>query len=307
MSTLALLRDLAGCRAVLHDANEEARGPEVLGRLKAVLDEVVAALGGGEAQHIGWSSRRVTTWSTGGDPRWYEPDYHAWRAMRLREARAQLNRDWLAWDSNTRVARGRWWNPQHPAGPFNGIDRTVADGPGLADWLPETPLAFGVDRGGGNIHAAVAAIDRLGAASGMAYVNPRTYAQLQEQQRSTPARERALEVIRRSVNAADGTFEVSREDFYHRVSFVDTPPASARNRGTAVVRSPGPGVPARGYRPRWAPLLASELASLLPPRFEMPDPRPDTDSIEARVGCYANLIMGGPAAGIPDIDDSEAR
>lgn len=84
-------------------------------------------------------------------------------------------------------------------------------------------------------------------------------------------RDRALEAIRRSANAADGTFEVSRADFYRRVSFEPGAPARARNAGTAVMRLPDPGVAARGYRPRWAPLLASELANLLPPR-EPPAP-----------------------------------
>lgn len=227
MSTLALLRDLVGCRAVLHDANEEEHPPEMLARLKAVMDEVVAALGGGEVEHRGWSSRRLTgrpvleraVWSGGfywdaeePDEITAEADYQAWRADRLHEARTQLNRDWLAWDNNTRVARGRRWNQAHPAGVFDGID---------------SPLAFGVDRGAGDIHAAVAAIDRLGAEPDVVWMNPQTYAQFQEQQRRVLA----------------------------QAGF-------------------GPAVAARGYRPRWAPMLAAELANLLPPRHASPIPEP---------------------------------
>lgn len=260
---------------MLHDANEEGRGPEVLGRLKAVLDEVVAALGGGEAQHIGWSSRRVTTWSTGGDPRWYEPDFHAWRAMRLREARAQLNRDWLAWDSNTRVARGRWWNPQHPAGPFDGIDRTVADGPGLADWLPASPIVFGVDRGAADIRAVA---DGTFEVSREDFYRRVSFDLGAPTPTPAPARQprhrgRRRAGFRPMIAVSGQSSAVGWHSGLQARLLAD----QRRHENPADVFGDGRewsrdlAKPARGYRPRWAPLLASELANLLP-RREPPAP-----------------------------------
>ena len=104
MSTLASLRDIAGCRAVLRDAQLEERPAAELCALADVVNEAEAAVwGGGEcgAPVVLSSRRRITSpWKRRKVPRATvdQPMRRIWEGM----ARSAAMADWTVWEDGWR-------------------------------------------------------------------------------------------------------------------------------------------------------------------------------------------------------------
>lgn len=290
MTTLALLRDYAGCRAVLHDARQGR--PDLAPRLEAVVAEAEEAIwGGGEVERIDcWVTRRVpperpnVSAEAFDDYRFdgyddpddsgpsYEEAHRAWAEDRRREHRARvrayLATDWLAWDDRGARSRGHAWAGEAPG--FFGVDRSHRPVFGGVEPVP----AYRADPDAFRISADVLP---PGLQPNTMYVG-----------RTVHERLTGLLVGRRSGKTAAA--RMRRLGIPMREGTI-----GERARASQAVH---------GFRPRWAPALAATLAEVaFRPLVPHETTRPSDDGIEIRVRSYANLIADAPAAYIPGLED----
>lgn len=220
MSALAMLRDLAGCRAVLYDARLEAdalyhevaarndadtmiafqRAARRVADVERVVAEAEAALwDGGEAERVDcWVFRRRPPQrpdlSLEAYVEHFVDDYEGanasdWadeRRLEYRDrVRAYLATDWPAWDDRSARTRGRAWARR--TGVFPPFVEL------LRERYPEAEPPWRTGGGGPPIGSdamreqlaeAVAAIDAVGSEPDVVYLNHETYTQLQAQQRT---------------------------------------------------------------------------------------------------------------------------
>ncbi len=284
MSALALLRDVAGCRAVLHDAMLEERPAAQVAELERVAAEAEAALWGGcEAERVnGWVYRRTAperpdvSEEAFDDHRYdawdpdvsYEDAHRAWADERRREyrgrVRAYLAADWLAWDDRGRRARLRRGMYGEGLASFAEI---------LRERYPETEPpwraggsgpALGSDAMRERIAHTVGAIADVGSEPAVLYMNPEAYAQLQARRRAellTGHRRAALAGRRSGKTAAARASALAR--VYGTGAF--EVPRGARGSFDAVAMPPTSSAPHAFERPsqRDDGLRASPLHGLM--------------------------------------------
>lgn len=283
MSTLARLRDLAGCRAVLRDAQEEQRPPEMIADLERQLQETVAALCDGGVRYrtvlrvaprrrdVSESAFHDAVYNLDADG---EDTHAAWSAEMIAEWKGSIRRfqrsDLLAWCGQPRRERSGWM----------GVDRQVIAGTlreryaedpappggvtGLAAWLPD------------RAHPALTMA--AGHLPDTVVMSPRNYEVLQRE--SGKGSFRAL--VRRVLE---------RAEFAH---LADAALYARKPSATCTAASPAPPTPADvfGDGREWTRSLTPAEPGL---RVTA-----DSDAIEIRMRNYANIMMS-PWVGVIDV------